>query len=282
MHQRVGVHIFLSASLVAGIAHAEEPDKASTENCEAAYSVFNPMPDSCLDDIETDRPHKTDTPHTLEPGHARVEAALMEYEIERLKGPSDNSVALFNNEYTLGLANKVGFVRHWDVQVLHGIGSYSMRAKRFTMNDQLMLRSKVNVADGDIYVTLVPATMIPIRAGATAEAGGFVFLGGELPADVELEFNAGAMSETDPDAGNRHAMMVATAALTRHVAGPVTMFAELYNDTTSRQPRSWNTTFDSGLLVLLSKNWQVDAGAYVGVQGAVPALTPFVGLANRM
>lgn len=282
----VGAALVLVSLGVASTAHAQEraePDEpARGPECERRFTVLSPVPDACLEDMDTDRPHKTDSPHTVAAGHAQVELGLVEYEIERWSGPSDNALTIGNNIYKLGLADNLGPIKHWDVQVLHALGSYGVRSRRFQASPDLMLRSKVGIVDGPLHVTLVPAVILPAMQGGQTEAGGFVFLGGELPFDLDAELNLGTMSERDPDTRRRHAAFFATAAVTRRLGGPVSAFAELYNDTTSRDLRSWNTTADGGILLRLGRDWQLDGGAYVGVQGAVPRVTPFLGLSSRL
>jgi hypothetical protein len=254
------------------------PDVRERSECSSSFSVFHPVPASCLKAIETDRPHKTDTPGVLEPGHAQIELGVVEYEIEKIVGQSDNSLVMMNNIYKLGIVNRV------DVEALYAPGSYAIRAKRFLLNSQMMFRAKVNIlGEGSpLHVTLVPAVMAPITRRGTPEAGGYVFVGGELPAHIEFELNVGGLSETDPDTSRRHLAPVITMAFTRHIAGSLSGFVEWYNDTTSTDLRKWNATFDTGLLYLLSKDIQVDGGAYIGLYGQVPAITPFLGLSARL
>jgi hypothetical protein len=244
--------------------------------------VLSPVPDRCLEEIDTDRPHKTDSPHTVPAGHAQLELGIVEYEVERLSGPSDNALTIGNNIYKLGLADRLGPIHHWDVQVLHALGSYGVRSRRFQASPDLMLRSKINLIEGPLNVTVVPAVILPAMQGGQTEAGGFVFFGGELPLDLDFELNLGALSERDPDTKKRHAALYATTAVTRKVAGPLSVFAELYGDTTSQNATAWNSTFDTGVLVRLGRDWQLDGGAYMGVQGAVPRATPFLGLSSRL
>ncbi len=214
----------------------------------------------------------------LDPGHAQVELGVVEYEMERIVGQSSNSLVMMKNIYKLGLFDRV------DIEALHAPGSYAVRAKRFRLDTQMMFRMKINIlGEGSpVQLTLVPAVMAPITRLGTAEAGGYVFLGGELPFDIEFELNVGGLSETDPDTKRRHVAPVVTTAFTRRIGGPISGFAEWYNDTTTADLGKWNATADTGLLYLLNKDIQLDAGAYIGLWGQVPAITPFFGLSARM
>ena len=48
---------------------------APISSCDAPHSLVSPVPDECLQPIDTDRPHQTDTPHTVPAGHVRIEPA---------------------------------------------------------------------------------------------------------------------------------------------------------------------------------------------------------------
>lgn len=176
-----------------GVGAADDPAV-----CKQDFTIFKKVPEPCLGAIDTDRPHKTDTPHLVPAGHVQVELGVVEYEIDKISA-SDPALVLFNNIYKIGLTDRV------DLQLLHAPGSYSVRAKRFEPSTQMMLRSKINVVggkggQGPVSVSLVPAVITPIRTGHRFEVGGFVFVGAELPFDLDFELNVGAFSETDVEA----------------------------------------------------------------------------------
>lgn len=253
------------------------PDHEASHRCDRRFTALHPKPTECLETIETDRPHKTDSPKVLEPGHAQMEMGLMEYEIARFGASSDTSLVLMTNIYKLGVVDKI------DIEVLHGAGSYAMREGRFRLGTQMTVRSKLNVfggKDGAFAVTLVPAVVVPLAKGTT-EAGGFVFMGGALPASFEIELNVGGVTEK-AGASRRQFAAVVTAAITRRLVGPLSGFVEWYNDTTTSNLDTWTATADSGLLLLLGKNLQLDAGTYVRLWGDAPAVTPFLGLSTRL
>lgn len=255
-------------------------ERSDTETCAGRFSVFRPKPSRCLEDIETDRPHKTDTPKVVEPGHAQIEMGVIEYEIAKLGASRDaDSLVLMNDIYKLGVWSGV------DVEALHALGSYGVRDKRVRLDSQIMIRSKIGVLGGGpsaFALTLVPAVVVPLAKDGAAEAGGSAFIGGELPGHVDVEVNVGAVTHTDLDTTRRHVVAIVTGALTRRLAGPISGFVEWYNDAPSSDVGKWNASADSGLLVLVHRDVQLDAGAYVGLWGAVPAITPFFGLSARL
>lgn len=265
---------------------APAPDAASgPAGCERSFHVARPAPPECLGSIDTDRPHKTDSPHAVAAGHAQIELGLFEYGLEHRSGRGDEFTP-GNNIYKLGLADRLGPIKHWDLQVLHAPGSYAMHEHRFRRSRELMVRSKVNLVEGPIALTLVPAFIAPLARDARPEGGGFVFVGGDLPFDVDYEVNAGALSESEPGpdgpGGRRRAVAIAAFALTRRLVGPLSGFVELYGEATSLARPRPTSTVDGGLLLLVDKNWQFDAGAYIGLSGDAPAVTPFVGLSSRI
>ncbi len=47
------------------------------------YTLFNPTPSDKLRDMDTDRPDKTNSPHTVDPGHLQIESGLVDYVYDR-------------------------------------------------------------------------------------------------------------------------------------------------------------------------------------------------------
>ena len=273
----LGACVFLARTATAGDSSEERPD-VPPEGCREDYSVFRPLPRECLGAIDTDRPHKTDTPHTVPPGHAQVEAGVVEYEKANLRGSSDDAMVLMNDEYRLGLTRTI------DAEVEYATGSLSMRSKRFAFGKQLFLRTKIGVVgddDSPMMLSLVPTVALPVARSGTFEGGGFLFFGAEVALEIELELDVGAMSASVPDGTRRHAAPVVTTALTRHVAGPLAAFAELYNQTTTAELAKISSTLDGGVLVALGSDAQLDLGCYAGLWGNLPALTPFLGFSVR-
>jgi hypothetical protein len=51
---------------------AAPPDKGG-------YTLWNPTPRDKMRDMDTDRPNKTNTPHTIDAGHLQLETGLADY-----------------------------------------------------------------------------------------------------------------------------------------------------------------------------------------------------------
>ena len=92
------------------------------------HSLWSPLPDACLELIDTDRPHQTDTPHVVPAGHLdrvghRLAAARAGR--ERPWRPGGAHVLLFDNEYSFGL------VSHVNLQILDRHVDYVPGTKTF-------------------------------------------------------------------------------------------------------------------------------------------------------
>jgi hypothetical protein len=264
--------------VLARSANAQDSPEPSPESCNEHYSVFRPLPEACLSAIDTDRPHKTDTPHTVPPGHAQVELGVVEYEKANFRGPSNDAMVLMNDEYRLGLTPTI------EAGALFATGSLAMRSKRMAFGKQLLLRTKIGLFGDDasaMMLSLVPTVAVPVQRAGTFEGGGSLFFGAELPLELDFELDVGALSESAPDTTRRHAVPVVTTAFTRHVGGPVSAFGELYNETTTDDLAKVSSTLDTGILLALGSDAQLDVGCYTGLWGSVPALTPFLGFSVR-
>ena len=288
-HHRVVLGAALGAAwlVTAPAAHASSPmatsELASVEGgCEGTFTLLHPKPDACLEPIETDRPHRTDTPHALDGGHLQVELGIAELAMAGSSSAARATAGIFNNSYKIGLAENWGLLRGWDFEVLHQMGDYDVESGTMTWNPSLLLRTKLNFLGGPVAATLVPVLAVPLHAGERVEAGGFLFLGGELPAELEFELNVGGLTDSDPAGAGRAFAGVLTGAVTRHIAGPATTFLEFYNDRSFRDGEAWNASVDTGLLLQLHRDLQLDFGVYVGVRGDMPRVTPFLGLSGRL
>lgn len=240
--------------------------------CEGTHDLWSPVPDACLDVIDTDRPHQTDTPHVVPAGHTQVESALGEVQLGGTLGapPGARSphVILFDDNYKFGLVSRI------DVQLLFQHADYVPAQGRFEPPGPLSLRAKFNIVDEKGWipaVTLVPWVFLPVAPSETLRGGPLVFWGWELPAHLELEVNAGVLFGASP---KPPAALVLASALTYTVVGDFRVFVDIY----ATGP---DAALGTGALWAFTRDMQVDLGTYVGLAGDEPVATPFLGFSIR-
>lgn len=250
--------------------HADEEPR--DPSCEGTHSLVHPLPDHCLGVIDTDRPHQTDTPHVVPAGHAQFESALGQLAIGGTlgapPGQRDAHLSLLENAYKFGLVTGVDFqliVNHAEYVPAEGKlappGPLSVRAKFAIVEEKGLVPA----------VTLVPWVFLPVDPAAAFRGGPLVFWGWELPARFELEMNAGVLFSTKP---KPLTALVLASALTWTVIGEFRIFADIYTT-------GYDAALGTGALWAFTRDMQIDLGAYIGLSGAEPLATPFVGFSFR-
>jgi hypothetical protein len=257
-------------------ARAASQGREGSDECAASYSLFNPQPRSCFGPIDTDRPHLTDTPHTIPPGHFQLEAELANMGTSRQR-----PVAIPSSVQLMDMLFKLGVVSGVDLQLGYTSLTLTEAAPRWlsSAGHEVFLRAKVNVFGGNegaVSLTIAPLVWIPTDGRSGVEGGGTLLLGAELAHDLELEVNVSAIAERR-DAGGRQLMVASSAAVTRRIYGPVSAFGELYNqyrNTASDQLTWYGCT---GALFQVGQNMQADLGVRLGLTRFEHPVTAFVG-----
>jgi len=237
--------------------------------CDGFYSLVAPLPDSCLETIDTDRPHQTDTPHTVPAGHAQFESAVGALQLGGTLDGSDpkTHLALLEDNYKFGLFSRV------DLQLIFKHADYVLDDAHFDAPGPLNVRVKINFLkeNGAIpAMTLVPTIFVPMSHRDPLRGGALVFWGWDLPLGFELEMNAGILAQDR----SPHALLVLASAITHKVVGPFSAFADVY-------ATGFDVQLGFGALAPIGRDVQIDFGTYVGVTGAVYVATPFIGFSFR-
>ncbi len=266
--------LLTSAALVAvfapAVAGADEPQDP---RCAGAHTLFDPLPDACLEVIDTDRPHQTDTPHTIAAGHTQVESALGEVQLGGFVGepaPRDRSAHLifFDDNYKFSPVTGV------DVQLLFKHAEYLPGSRTFLPPGPLQARVKVSLVEGKGWVpalTLVPWLFLPVAPSQSLRGGPLLFWGWELPARLELEVNTGVLLGASP---KPPAALVLASALTYTVGGEFRVFVDVY-------ATGYDIALGTGALWAFTRDMQIDLGTYIGLSGEEPVATPFLGFSVR-
>jgi len=241
--------------------------------CEESHGLRSPLPDACLEVIDTDRPHQTDTPHVVPEGHTQIESALAAVELGGRVGAapgSDRSAHLlfFEDAYKFGVAS------HVDLQLLMKHAEYVPAEHRLAPPGPLSVRVKLNMVEESGWVpavTLVPWIFLPVAPAEALRGGPLVFWGWELSRRLELEMNAGLLAGAKP---SPPLAVVLASALTATLTGDFRVFVDVY-------ATGYDVALGTGALWAFTRDMQVDLGSYVGLSGDKPVATPFVGFSVR-
>src|ERR1041384_1354006 len=162
----------------------KRPDKSG-------YTLFRPVPDSLMREMETDRPDKTESAYTVDAGHFQIEMDILGYTRDHTKDQRTESFGIASTNF------KMGVVNHIDLQLVvesfnilettdRGTGMHS----RVSGYGDLTLRSKINLwgdDGGPTALSVMPFVKLPTAKhdlGNGAVEGGVIFpFAMELPCE---------------------------------------------------------------------------------------------------
>lgn len=272
------------------LAQAEEEKK---EENKPTYHLFKPSPRDKMRELSTDRPDKTESPVSVDPGHFQVEMdfATMTYDRFKPKGEKTTDIGL-----GIGIINaKAGLTENSDFQLM--IESLNMiwneNKDTKTLNQSIgfgdiTLRYKYSFLGNDggsLGVGIMPFVKIPTAKkdiGNGAVEGGLIFLvSKELPRGVSM----GTMLEIDinkNEGPGYHPEIVTSITFSRELIGKLSGYLELWNNLgLSGNGVDWKMTLDAGLTYLATPNIQLDLGVNVGLTPAADDVAPFTGISFK-
>jgi hypothetical protein len=118
------------------------------------YTLFNPVPTDQMRGMDTDRPDKTNTPHTLDAGHFLIEAGIVDYTFNHDRYYTADSrvetagFGLFN--FRLGLTNNVEVDLAYNAeQFLRATDNIAHQSTRQNGIGDTTIGSKINLWGND-------------------------------------------------------------------------------------------------------------------------------------
>jgi hypothetical protein len=122
-------------------------------------------------------------------------------------------------------------------------------------------------------MTFVPWVFIPMAPPPveSLRAGPALFLAWDLPLHFELEMNVGVLLSEKPKPAEA---VILASALTYAFPGNFSLFVEAY-------ATGDDVALGTGALWAFARDMQVDLGTNIGVSGAEPVATPFLGFSIR-
>ena len=285
-------HSLTAASLAASLcclpptpARAEEKPADKSH-----FSLFSPTPAAQMREFDTDRPDKTNSPHTLDAGHFQLEMDTFAYSHDRYN--SDRS-SLRNDTWAFAVANlRIGLTNWADIQFLvpfYGVSrdrdtSAGIASKQQGIGD-LLVALKVNFwgndggkTSGGLELFVKAPTANHNLGNGKVEGGALLLFGMNLPGDFDLGINTGVAVTANDSGSGHHAEFINSISVSRKIVGPLSAYAEFWSDVSAQSHAPVVATADLGLLLMLGKNVQLDTGVNLGVTRAAPDVQTFFGV----
>lgn len=268
----------IALSLAAGVVGAAD---------KTLFSWSNPTPNEFLRPMRTDRPDATESPTTVDAGRMQVEMSFATHTRDRRHPDrSDLRVSEWNVipvNVRLGLTHdtELQFVVDNFVRIEERSAVAASHERRSGWGD-VTLRLKRNLLGndgGETALALMPFIKLPANSndvGNSRVEGGVI-----VPAYLTFggrEF--GLMTEVDiiHDGDSYTAVWLNTIATGFEFSDALGGFVELASLTGAG---SHALSFNTGLTLALSANFQLDVGISMGLTRAAPDLTKFAGISIR-
>jgi hypothetical protein len=254
---------------------------AAVPRARGPANLFHPTPREHLREMSTDRPDVTESPFTVDAGHAQLELTLASWTRDRHTPERSGG----GEAWAFGEANlKLGLTTRMDFQIVAPLYTHE-RGGAQGFGD-LTFRLKVNFWGNDGGPTafgVMPFLKLPTAAdglGNDRVEGGLILpFAAELPAGWDF----GTMLEVDwlaDEAGSGyHADVIASVTFGHSIAGGLSGYLEFVS--VLSEESDWAASFDCGLTYAFTRDIQLDAGINVGLTRAAGDLNPFLGLSIR-
>lgn len=251
----------------------------------SGYSLANPTPATLLREMSTDRPDATESPFTVDAGHAQVEMDFATLMKNHLAGVHTTQADFATTNLRLGLLpNMEAGVFVSPYTVVNETLRDGTKETRRGFGD-VTLRGKLNLLGndgGDFAFGFIVDLKLP-----TARQGlGNGVVEGALIAPVNVElphgWEFGAMTELDivrsDETGRRDVQWTNTATLGHALTSTVSGYFEITSSTGSGPHLM---TADVGLTLKVDPNMQLDAGVNLGITTTADDTVFFAGLSRR-
>ncbi|GAB3587897.1 transporter [Hymenobacter daeguensis] len=266
-------HLFWLIFLLPAASYAQAPPKASPYDS-AHFSWRKPVPRNRLRELQPDRPGITESPFTVDAGHAQVEVDALR--LSNSGSGNDDQRRELHLAYTMF---KLGLSRRTDVQL--EVPLYSIEKQRTTGTSDwqertagfgdVTVRVKHNFLGDDQNGSLAMAVIGYVRlpSGGSTGSGGAEY-GVVLPIDLELSdnLNLEAQLETDlsydRDQAQRFVRLMPSAALEWDFAKKVGVVIEGVTQWNTEQ-RRWQASTNLAPIFKVTDNLQLDLGTHLAL-----------------
>ena len=275
--------------------YAQSPAPSSPPPDKSQYNLFNPTPKELLREFSTDRPNLATSPITVDAGHFYTETDVINYTRKGVDENGDTTEKFLFGSTTLraGLTNNVEFRLLFQPYNLarttsRGTGEVQKSAGFDTLQPGL----KINIYGNDTYkkpgdtaFALFPFINIPTAQkglGGNSVEGGlttlFIYkISNELDIEVNVELDAIKNGASD----GYHIESANVVSLDYQITPSLGTFFEIATRFNNESQLGAIATFDTGLLLNIGNDTQIDLGAFIGLTHGANDINPYLGFSKR-
>ncbi len=284
--------IFIIMAFFVTVSASPVKDSTESEPKRNIYTLFHPVPNNSLRELNADRPDKTDCPFTVDAGHFQVEMDL----VNMTYNPPDEkrNYVGFRSTEVAPMNLKIGLLRNLDFQLV--FTSYKLNKTNDQNNNitstesgfyGITPRLKINVMGNDsgfFALALIPFISIPVDKNSfnnNALEGG---LGVPFAFDIpgwDIGFQTSVYINRN-DAGNKYHLEYENSVSIGHpIFGRLSLSGEFFTSISTEAKKNWIGTLDTWLTFQVNENFRTDGGVYLGVTSAADQWHPWVGFTWR-
>jgi hypothetical protein len=236
------------------------------------YSLFNPVPQSLMREMETDRPDVTESPYTVDAGHFQYETDFVRLVKEKSDVQKTNTLLINQANLKIGLtgstAIQIGFQTYGrqketdlssgSTQTTHGFGDVTLRIKQNLIGNN----------NGNFVLALLPYIKFPTSKydeNSRFEGGFIVPMVYTLPGEWNLGFQVEVDRLKDLDQQAMHTEFLQTLTLSHQLVKNIDGIAETYYRYDFKAHELSNF-LNASIQMEVVRDLRLDAGINYGLQ----------------
>lgn len=236
------------------------------------FSIFNPVPNELMRDMETDRPDVTESAITVDAGHFQLETDFVKWVKEQSEEKQTHTLLI--NQMNL----KIGITANTAIQL--GYQTYGIEKKKeidsgikeiSQGHGDLTFRIKQNLIGndkGNFALAILPYVKFPISKyedDSRLEAGIIVPMSYKLPGDWKLGFQVELDRLKDQDQQAMHTEFLQTTTISHSIIKSIDGIAETYY-TYDFKAHQFSNFINAAIQIEVVKDFKLDAGLNYGLQ----------------
>jgi hypothetical protein len=235
-------------TLAIGLLFSAGTASAEGDAAKSRYSLFKPVPQAMMRELNTDRPDKTESPYTVDAGHFQIEADLVTYTRDR-----DEASGVKSESTNFMVSNlKVGLTSSLDLQLVlspHERQTFTVGAAKVQQNGfgDTVARLKWNLLGndgGDVAIGVMPFVKFATASSRLAdknesvEGGLIVPFAISLPHDIGLGMMFQVNRARNENGGGNHAEFISSVTASHDLVGELAGYAEFYSESSPKKALS--------------------------------------------